>query len=215
MPGKTSDLPRDQLRGPVQARSLKRVEASCAAAERLLVELGPDQTSIPEIAALAQVPRATIYQYFPDKYALFAHLAEAQFKRVTDQVDRVLVQAGDMEWRDLTRIAVDAAAEFYNDHKVAAILLLLGPFGSADRAAHVEKDRVLAERFRVRLGLDRDQGRAACEPGPDRIALAIQIAFACFRYGYIREGRISPTICGEAVWAATAYLEPLLASKPA
>ena len=55
----------------------KRVDAALAAAEKLLVEMGPEKTSIPEIANLANVPRTTIYQYFPDKYALFAHLAES------------------------------------------------------------------------------------------------------------------------------------------
>ena len=201
--------PTRQERGPVQARSLKRIEAACEAAEKLLVELGPDKTSIPEIAAAAGVPRATIYQYFPDRYALFASLAETQFRRITEQVDQALTETGKIGWRGLVSVGVDAAAAFYNANEVAAILLLLGPFGSADRAAHVEKDKVLAGHFRTRLGL----GESISASEPDRIELAIQIAFACLRYGYIHDGIISPEISAEASRAATAYIEPFMADR--
>lgn len=106
------------------------------------------------------------------------------------------------------RIVVDAAADFYNANEAAAILLLKGPFGGADSAAHVEKDRVLADLFRARLGLNGD-----ADDAPDRIGLAIQIAFACLRWGYLRDRSISPAICAEAVRATTAYIAPFVAGE--
>ncbi len=190
-----------QRRGPVQARSQKRIEAALAAAEKLLMEMGPERTSIPEIAARADVPRATIYQYFPDKYALFAHMAESQHRRIGEAIGAAAAGAEDADWRALVRIAIDASAAFYNANAVAAILILMGPFGSADRAAQIAKDNALAKLFRVRLGLG--DARA------DAIEIAIEIAFACLRWGYVRDRFISPTIRAEAVRATTAYLAPL------
>ncbi len=209
MAKQTSNKKRRLPRGPVQARSQKRIEAAFAAAEKLLAELGPDRTSIPEIAARANVPRATIYQYFPDKYALFAHMAKSQYERITDAIGAATAEAKHADWQELVRIVVDAAADFYNANEIAAILLLLGPFGSTDSAAHFEKDRVLAELFRARLGLDvgGPNDRAAAT---DAISLAIQIAFACLRWGYMHDRFISPAIRAEAVRATTAYIAPFV-----
>lgn len=202
-----------QSRAPVQARSQRRIEAALAAAEALLVELGADKISIPEIAARANVPRTAIYPYFPDKYALFAHLAEIQFGRVADAIAAAAGQAGEADWRELVRIMVDAVADFYDAHEVAAILLLTGPFGRADGAAHVEKDRMLADIFRARLGFDRDASRDAVG-APDRVGLAIQIAFACLRWGYVQDGALSSAIRAEAVRAVIAYIAPFVPGDP-
>lgn len=210
MPSESSNSTRRQPRGPVQARSQKRIEAALAAAETLLVELGPDKVSIPEIAARANVPRTAIYPYFPDKYALFAHLAENQYARITEAISAATAEAGEADWRELVGIVVDAVADFYNANPIAAILLLMGPFGEADSAAHVEKDKVLADLFRARLGLDRSQQHDGAGE-PDRIALAIQIAFACLRWGYLHDRFLSPAIRAEAVRAATAYIAPFVA----
>ncbi len=54
---------------PVQERSLGRITRVIEAAERMLEELGPEKTSIPALAQISEVPRASIYPFFPDKYA--------------------------------------------------------------------------------------------------------------------------------------------------
>ena len=208
MPTETPSENRRQPRGPVQARSQRRIEAVILVAEKLLVELGPDRTSIPEIAARAEVPRTTIYQYFPDKYALFAHMAESHYERIASAIGAAAAGAEKADWQELVRIVVDAVADFYNANEVAAILILLGPFGSADSAAHIEKDKRLAELFRTRLGLGGWEDEQA--DAPDRIGLAIQIAFACLRWGYMHDRFISPAIRTEAVRATTAYIAPFI-----
>lgn len=61
--------------------------------------------------------------------------------------------------------------------------------------------------FRARLGL------AAPADTPDRINLAIQIAFACLRWGYLQDAFLSPAIRAEAVRATTAYIAPFVTGK--
>lgn len=191
---------------PVQERSQSRLAAALVAAERLLAEIGPEKTSIPEIAKLAEVPRASIYQYFPDKYALFAHLAEQQMERLAGVIAARQQQAKRrLPWRSLIRSLVDVAADHYNESRVASILLLDGPFSRSDQKAHFTKDTALGEIIRAHVSASGEL------PGlprvPDVATLAVEIAFACMKYGYLHEGTISGPMCEEASRAAIAYLE--------
>jgi AcrR family transcriptional regulator len=190
---------------PVQARSRERIEAVLAKTEEMILEVGPEATSIPDIAAAVGVPRATIYQYFPDKYALFAHLAGLYFGRLAAHLTVAVEQVSSQAWQELVRVIVDATADYLNADRAAAILTLNGPFGSADRIAHEAKDLALQGLVQAHPA---GQAYLSSRPvKPERVALVIKIAFACLRYGYQKEGRVSPAICDEAVLAATAYLE--------
>lgn len=68
-----SILPRKE---PVQARSRERFERILEASIDLIVEKGIDSVAMSEIAALAKISIASLYQYFPDKSAIVATLAE-------------------------------------------------------------------------------------------------------------------------------------------
>ncbi len=71
-----SDIEKRQPRAPVQDRSQVRLAKVIEEAERMLEAVGPEKTTIPEVAKAAGLTRASIYQYFPDKYALFGRIAE-------------------------------------------------------------------------------------------------------------------------------------------
>ena len=190
---------------PTQARSRERIDAVLAKTEEMLVRIGPDAISIPEIAAAAGVPRATIYQYFPDKYELFAHLAGLHFSRLALHLAAAAERVSSSAWQELVRVLIDETATSLNANPAAASLTLNGPFGSADRIAHEAKDQALQALVQAHPA---GQAYLAGKPEkPERVALTIKICFACLRYGYQKEGRVSPAICDEAVLAATAYLE--------
>ena len=61
---------------PVQARSRERFERILDVSVELIVEKGVDSVAMSEIAALAKISIASLYQYFPDKAAIVATLAE-------------------------------------------------------------------------------------------------------------------------------------------
>ncbi len=68
-----SILPRKE---PVQARSRERFERILEVVVELIVEKGVDSVAMSEIAAQAKISIASLYQYFPDKAAIVATLAE-------------------------------------------------------------------------------------------------------------------------------------------
>jgi AcrR family transcriptional regulator len=61
---------------PAQKRSRERFEKILACAEELLLEKGSDAFRMSDIVERAGVPFGSLYQYFPDKTAIIATLAE-------------------------------------------------------------------------------------------------------------------------------------------
>lgn len=196
--------PRPQ-RVPVQGRSQERIARVMQAAEMLLVELGPEAASIPEIASAADVPRASIYQYYPDKYALFAHMAEVHMEKLGSHISAAQPRGGQLHWHKLVHTIISAAAGYYNANPVASILLLKGPFGQRDRDAHLAKDAELARQFRLLIATNKKSRRRPPHQ-PDVMAIAVELAFAVLKYGYAHKGTISNAVCDEAARAVICYL---------
>ncbi|MCX2546268.1 hypothetical protein [Pseudomonas sp. COW5] len=99
---------------------------------------------------------------------------------------------------------VRGVAGYYNEHPAAAALLMRGNFTPTDCKAHEEKGAMIGNLLRHFLqaqGVLHDLPRQ-----PDAATLAVDIAFACMRYGYLTEGCISEAISVEATEATIAYL---------
>jgi AcrR family transcriptional regulator len=191
------------LRRPVQERSAARMAKVIQAAERMLEEIGPEKTSIPALAEATGVPRAAIYPFFPDKYALFSHLALMHMDGLTKAL--AASKAGrTRSWQTWIDAVVKAAAAYYNAHPAASVLLLRGSFADTDRAAHEAKNVTIGALFREKVA---SLGALATLPvTPDAATIAVEIAFACMKHGYATEGSVSPAICHEASRAVIAYL---------
>ncbi len=87
----------DPRRQPVQARSRERVASILAAAARLIAEKGSVALRINELARAADVPIGSIYQYFPNKSAILAALADHYFQGLGAMVRTVLASVSDRE----------------------------------------------------------------------------------------------------------------------
>ncbi|UJJ31637.1 hypothetical protein [Halopseudomonas maritima] len=94
-----------------------------------------------------------------------------------------------------------AAVDYYNSNPVASILLLRGALADGDVEAHRAKDAAISQLLR-----DRVDPEARLPQSPDVAVLAVDIAFACMRYGYAVEGVISPVCAQESINAGCAYL---------
>ncbi|WP_421865050.1 TetR/AcrR family transcriptional regulator [Parvibaculum sp.] len=183
---------------PQQQRSQARIRRALQAAQQLLRDGGPEACSIPEIAKAADVPRAAIYRYFPDRPALLAAMAAASMDQLGEAIRETLEALPHPSQEGLFESAVAETVRFFNDDPVASVLQFNGPFGAIDRDTHHRKSSLL-----IKTMLPRLPKRLSAET----LALTIEIIFACLRYGYFRDGRITRTIAAEALRAANAFLE--------
>ena len=69
-------------RQPVQARSRERVEKILDAAVQLLIEDGYDAVKTNAIARRAEVSIGSVYQFFPNRFAIFNALAERYREKI-------------------------------------------------------------------------------------------------------------------------------------
>ena len=76
MTKKSSDETTSRWRKPKQARSWVRVNRMLDVSEAAFVEYGYAAATTKQIAAEAEVPIGTLYQFFPDKAAILEALAE-------------------------------------------------------------------------------------------------------------------------------------------
>lgn len=197
-----------RARQPAQARTHERVEAALAAAEAMVAVLGPEQTSIPEVAKAAGIPRASLYQFFPDKYALLACLAERHLAAVVAQVESACACHANATVERLCQALVEAASDYYDSHPVASLLVLGGPWSpSAYRVQEVTVARI-GDTVRATLA----QRGLVLPCRPDVATLMVEMAFACMKHGYFSEGRITPEVRREAVRAQVAYFAALAAA---
>ena len=203
MSDKESSQNAKDVRVPVQGRSAARMAKVLEAAERMLEAVGPEKTSIPALAEASGVPRAAIYPFFPDKYALFSHLARVHMERLTEALATSKAERA-RTWRTWVDAVIGAAADYYNSNAVASVLLLRGSFADSDRDAHAAKNAVIGGLLRAKAA---KLGELRSLPtAPDVATIAVELAFACMKHGYAREGKVSPAICEEATRAVTAYL---------
>lgn len=192
-------------RMPMQHRAWQRVEAALAAAEQMIGKLGPEQVSIPEIAKAANIPRASLYQFFPDKYALLARLAEIHMGRVIDLVAQgTRVQAYD-SYHAYTRALINTVSDYYDATPAANILVLGGPYS---RSAYLAQENTVSKIGDILREAIETQIPAITIPrSPDVATLAVEIAFACMKHGYYEDGHISEVIREQAVTAVVAYVQ--------
>lgn len=98
-------------RTPTQARSKKRVEAILEAAARVFIEEGFDAASTDAIAARAGTSVGSIYQFFPNKLALFEALAARCLERQRQIFDQLFAAAGVRSWSEILDLAIDGFSQ--------------------------------------------------------------------------------------------------------
>jgi AcrR family transcriptional regulator len=195
-------------RAPLQERSQQRVALGLQAAERLLISQGPEHTSIPEIAIESGVPRASLYQFYPNKYAIFAHLAQIHLLRLEYIVKEKTLEGINSNLQNLqvmVTLLTNIVADYYDATPVASMLVLGGPFSQTSylaQEAMIENITHTIRSFFRQVDPPLDLPKK-----PDVVTLVIEIAFACMKHGYYREGFISPMIREQAAKAALAYLK--------
>ncbi len=86
MASKTGDYAR---RKPVQDRSRERQDRILRAGAKVLARYGYEEATTTRIAAAARVPVGSLYEYFPNREAVFRALLESEMRKVMQEVIRL------------------------------------------------------------------------------------------------------------------------------
>lgn len=126
-------------RRPVQERSRRRLAAIVDGAAELFAERGFDATTIDAIAEAAETSVGSLYQFFPNKTAVFRAVAEDALERSAETFADVMVRPVEARgWRDLVHTVVDTFGHLHEEHPSFRALInnlhLYGEFAEADEA---------------------------------------------------------------------------------
>lgn len=103
---------------PRQARSRERVDRILDAAAELLVERGYDAVKTNHIAKRADVSIGSIYQFFPNRYAIFHALAIRYLDRVADIMTMHMgPDAPERPWREVLEDVLDILGELWRSER--------------------------------------------------------------------------------------------------
>ena len=100
-------------RQPVQARSRERVEKILDAAVQLLIEEGYDAVKTNAIARRADVSIGSVYQFFPNRFAIFNALAERYREKIALSLESHLTISPTRTWEVALEETMDAMAEMW------------------------------------------------------------------------------------------------------
>lgn len=114
-------MPRPRRR-PTQARSIATYEAIVEAAARVLVRDGPALLNTNRVAKVAGVSIGTLYQYFPDKNAVVAALAEREVARVDAALEALLAATIDLPFDEFCEVAVRGLFAMRQQNRLIVLL---------------------------------------------------------------------------------------------
>lgn len=120
---------------PVQQRSRERFERILACAVELMAEKGSDALKMSDIVERSGVPFGSLYQYFPDKTAVIATLAERYNAMGHACVRETLGGLSDLA--ALHGVLCDIADSYYRFFQTEPAVHLIWQATQADRALQV------------------------------------------------------------------------------
>lgn len=116
VPDKATEFPNDiePRRLPVQARSRERVDRILDAAAQLLSEQGYNAVKTNHIAKRAGVSIGSVYQFFPNRFAIFHALAARYQDRIAEMLDEYMgPKAKPRPWEQAIDEVIDMYAEMW------------------------------------------------------------------------------------------------------
>lgn len=122
---KQSPTPSSSRRTPLQDRSRQRVERILDSASEVFLERGYDAATTEEIARLAGTSIGSVYQFFPNKLAIFNAIALRCVGRAKEIFDTFMTpEAIDRPWTELLDGAIDTFATYHRTEPGFRAILL-------------------------------------------------------------------------------------------
>lgn len=192
-------------RRPRQARAQHTVEALLDAVARVLKRHGVDAITTNRIAEAAGISIGSVYQYFPDKAAIFVALHERHVDQVARALEAALVAHAAAPLADLIAALVDVmVASHTSDPELHALL-----FREVPHRAEGARGFVHRLRGALRLALLAKSGELPAGQDLDRAVFVISHMIESLSHAAVleRPARLSLTAAKhEVVRAVLAYL---------
>jgi AcrR family transcriptional regulator len=188
---------------PRQARSRLTVEAVLDAVARILKREGVAAVTTNRIAEVAGVSIGSVYQYFPDKAAIYAALHDRHVRDMSRRIDETLVDHAGSSLEELVRALVTAMVDAHAaDPELHELITNEIPNRGGARAF---ENRL---RSALELALASRRDRIALSPRErERVLFVLPHLIEAFAHGAVRPGGLSLAVArDEAVRAVLAYL---------
>lgn len=193
-------------RQPKQARGRVKVERILSAAATIVEKEGADAMSSPAVAELAKIPVASVYQFFPTRYAILNELARRHMAGLEERMTAVMAKGKVNSLLQGFETAIDIAADYLNEEPIARELFLRGPIIPEVLNVSLESDDRLADFIVAVLPEEQRAQIDATKPGLNPARVAINLVLATFATGMRAEGEITENARAEARRVVNAYI---------
>jgi AcrR family transcriptional regulator len=193
-----------QRRVPAQERSRARVQRILDAAAALVLERGVEALSTRAIAQAAEVPVASLYQYFADKEDVLLALAERDMAEMDEQVAFDVARLESLAVGDFVRTVMAAFVAVYHRRPAFVEIYLRGRTNVAVHRFGRDHNARIAETLRD-FALQR--GLADERLTPTAALLAVEIGDRVFQLAFEHDAQGDPELLEEGIALMTAYLE--------
>lgn len=137
--------PLEPRKRPTQERSRRKFEAMLVEARNLLIEVGFESLTCEEIAARAEVPIGTLYQYFANKYVIVCELDRQDTVSVSTELSEFASAIPSLEWPHLLEKFLDHLAALWQRDPSRRAVWLAVQSTPATRATASLNEKILAE----------------------------------------------------------------------
>lgn len=188
----------------MQRRSRERVQRILDAASDLIVEHGVDTVGTRMIAERANVPVASLYQYFADKVEILLALVE----RDTAEMDAAVFEAvGALETISVRATVAATMRAFITIYHQRPAFVVIWWRGRANPAVY---DYCRAHNKRIAADLyafAKDVGLVRSGVDPQVVELAVEVGDRVFQLAFEHDLRGDQQIIAEGIELVTGYLE--------
>ena len=192
-------------RVPTQQRSRLRLSGVLDATAALIDEIGPEAITTGLIAARAKVSVGWLYDFFPNREAIFDAVMDRSIAAVTPIAKRVHATHAGRPWQDVLRAVVDALFEFYRTDPGFRVLWF-----SRFQSAQMIQSNLRHDLADAQLALERlaTAGMRLRHPDPEcTMHLVIGIVDKGLDLAFRLDPAGDPAIVEETKASVVAYLE--------
>ncbi len=194
---------------PTQLRARERVEKILDAASTIVVADGIDALTTRSIAAVADMPVASIYQYFSDKDAILLAICERDMAEMDQQVADDISALTLFSVRSLVETAMRAYVTVYHRRPAFMQIWMRGRTNNAVNdygRKHNQQTAATLMALALQAGMI-DTSRVAEESLPIVAELAVEMGDRAFQLAFENDIKGDTFLIEEAITLVTSYLE--------